>query len=73
MTDKIPFSSRGYASLLAAFAARGYLIRNFSDADPSKPHLILRHDVDMSVATAAEMAETVGSVSAPRKAGLKRG
>jgi len=58
------FSKSGYLALLAAFAERGYAIRSFFDAEPSKPHLILRHDVDISVAKAAELAELERSAGA---------
>lgn len=52
----IPFSKEGYATLLNSLASFGYEVRRFSDADSASPHLILRHDVDISLAKAAEMA-----------------
>jgi hypothetical protein len=50
------FSSAGYAALLAAFRARGYEARSYDDADPGRRHLILRHDLDMSVEAALPIA-----------------
>src|SRR5947209_8469054 len=51
------FSLAGYRSLLQAFAARNYEVRGFVDAEPDRPHLILRHDLDMSLDAALPVAE----------------
>lgn len=51
------FSPEGYAALVAALRERGYAERGFLDADPATRHLILRHDVDFSLAAAVQMAE----------------
>lgn len=51
------FSPAGYRALIAALGARGYATRGFIDADPAARHLVLRHDVDFSLAAALVMAE----------------
>lgn len=51
------FSLPDYCALLQALQARGYRARDFLDADPSQPHLILRHDIDVWPAYALPMAE----------------
>jgi hypothetical protein len=51
------FSPEGYAALIGALRARGYEMRGFADADPEARHLVLRHDVDFSLAAALTMAE----------------
>ncbi|MGE4218185.1 MAG: hypothetical protein AB7G39_01960 [Alphaproteobacteria bacterium] len=43
---------------MTALQERGYTVRSYADADPAARHLILRHDVDMSLAAALAMAET---------------
>ena len=50
------FSPEGYAALLAALTARGYAAQSYHDARPAARHLILRHDLDMSIAAALPMA-----------------
>jgi hypothetical protein len=50
------FTSAGYAALLAAFRARGYEVRGYGDAEPQQRHLILRHDLDMSIEAALPIA-----------------
>src|SRR5690606_37224777 len=40
----------------AAFRDRGYEVRGFEDAEPQARHLILRHDLDMSVEAALPIA-----------------
>lgn len=51
-----PFTLDGYASLLQALLAEGYQVRDFADMNPGDRHLILRHDVDMSLEFALRMA-----------------
>ena len=46
-----------YVALLAGLAEMGYRTCGFLDAAPDRPDLILRHDVDMSVACAVAMGE----------------
>lgn len=55
MTDT-HFSFAGYSALISALQERGYSVTDFAGADPAKRHLILRHDVDLSLDAAAEMA-----------------
>ena len=50
------FNEEGYAALLRAFLARGYSVVGYDDADPAARHLILRHDLDMSLAAAEPIA-----------------
>lgn len=50
------FTAAGYAALLAAFRARGYEVRGYGDADPTRRHLLLRHDLDMSIDAALPIA-----------------
>lgn len=51
------FTLAGYGALLDAFAERGYAARSFGDADPAARHLVLRHDLDMSLDAAVPVAE----------------
>lgn len=51
------FTPAAYRALLAALLERGYEIRDYADADPGKRHLILRHDIDMSLEAALPIAE----------------
>ena len=58
MTGKpAEFSPEAYRALLSALEERGYEMRGFRDADPAARHLVLRHDVDFSLAAALDMAE----------------
>jgi hypothetical protein len=50
------FTSAGYAALLAALRARGYEVRGYDDAEPARRHLVLRHDLDMSLEAALPIA-----------------
>ncbi|MGE0093992.1 MAG: hypothetical protein AB7M05_11700 [Alphaproteobacteria bacterium] len=52
------FSTAGYTELVRALLARGYAARSFAEADPSARHLVLRHDIDMSIEAAVPIAET---------------
>ena len=51
------FTLVGYRALMQAFKARGYVAVRFEDADPSARHLVLRHDIDMSIEAALAVAE----------------
>lgn len=51
------FDMEGYCTLLQTLIDRGYKAVDFQSADPLRQHLILRHDVDMSIAAALRMAE----------------
>jgi hypothetical protein len=55
--DPTEFSPAGYAALLAGLGDRGYAVRGFAEARQDERHLILRHDVDFSLAAAVAMAE----------------
>ena len=51
------FSPAGYKTLVQGFLDRGYRVRDFVEADPLEPHLVLRHDIDMSLNAAVEIAQ----------------
>ncbi len=51
------FTLAGYRALLQAFLDRGYRVRTFDEAEPAERHLILRHDLDMSLEAALPVAE----------------
>jgi hypothetical protein len=55
--DARTFSPAAYAALIAALRERGYRTFDFAGAEPGARHLILRHDVDFSLAAAMAMAE----------------
>lgn len=48
---------------MAAFADLGYGVVDYVDADPQRPHLILRHDVDVSLEHALAMARCEADLS----------
>ena len=50
------FSLAGYRALLAGLFERGYSARDFSNYDAESSHFILRHDIDMSISAACEVA-----------------
>lgn len=50
------FTTAGYAALLTAFRERGYEARGYDAAEPHRRHLILRHDLDMSIEAALPIA-----------------
>jgi len=50
------FSATGYRDLIAAILAKGYRIRGFADVQASRRDLILRHDIDQCLNTAARLA-----------------
>lgn len=52
----IAFSPVGYRALIESLLARGYEVRGFFGMRPDARHLILRHDVDVSLEAAFEMA-----------------
>jgi len=51
------FSLAGYQSLIGELIARGYQVRGYDDAEPKQLHVILRHDLDMSLQAALPIAE----------------
>lgn len=54
---KDAFTLARYRVLLEEFQKRGYRACRFVEADPTRRHLILRHDIDMSIRAALPMAE----------------
>jgi hypothetical protein len=57
MTTASNFTLAGYGDLLKRFFEAGYQVRSFTEASVERPDLVLRHDIDMSLAAALEMAE----------------
>jgi len=51
------FTLAGYAALLEELFSRGYVARSYHDAEPNAKHLIVRHDVDISLESALRVAE----------------
>lgn len=56
------FTLTGYRALLEALLARGYQGRSYADADPDYRHLVLRHDLDMTLDAASPLAEVERSL-----------
>lgn len=54
------FCLDGYSGLLAALSGRGYEARSFHTFNPMARHLLLRHDLDMSI----EAAIRLGAIEA---------
>jgi len=54
------FTYDGYRALLQSFLARGYRACDFEAADPAERHLIVRHDIDMSL----DLAEPIAAIEA---------
>ena len=50
------FTVAGYKALLEEFLKRGYQVKRFADSEPDRKHLVLRHDLDMSVQAALPIA-----------------
>jgi len=50
------FTAPGYAAILRRFREMGYVVCNFETAQPDMRHLVLRHDIDMSVQAALPIA-----------------
>lgn len=50
------FTLAGYRALVEALLGRGYKVVGYGDADPAACHLILRHDLDMSIDAALPLA-----------------
>lgn len=51
------FSPAGYSELLRALLDRGYATVDYASAEPQARHLILRHDLDMSLQAAEPIAD----------------
>jgi hypothetical protein len=58
------FTPAAYRALLTALLERGYEVRDYANADPQMRHLILRHDLDMSLEAALPIAEVENSLGA---------
>lgn len=50
------FTHAGYRALIAAFLDRDYTVVSYDEARPEARHLILRHDLDMSLQAAEPIA-----------------
>jgi hypothetical protein len=57
MTSRPDFTCAGYAALLDEFVAREYQATTYSDVDPGQRHLVLRHDLDISIQAARPIAD----------------
>jgi hypothetical protein len=57
MTGKTGFTSQSYKALLADLEGHGFVAAGYAEAEPEKRHLILRHDLDMSIEAALTLAE----------------
>lgn len=55
--DCAGFDLDGYYKLVDAFRAAGYRVASFHDANPNARDIILRHDIDLSLGLAVQMAE----------------
>lgn len=51
------FTLKGYGALLDALVERGYRAVGYQDVEPAEPHLVVRHDLDMSITAARPIAE----------------
>ena len=51
------FGPSEYRSLIADLQSRGYTVRRFAEAEPRRRDLVLRHDIDISLAPALPMGE----------------
>lgn len=50
------FTPAGYRALLRALKDRGYRSVDYPEVDPAASHLVLRHDLDMSIEAALTLA-----------------
>ncbi len=57
MSAATGFSPESYAALIDSLRARGYEGRDFFTVRPEARHLVLRHDIDVSLDAALAMAE----------------
>ena len=53
---KTEFTLEGYRTLLGALLERGYEARGFDTVKAASPHIILRHDLDMSLEAALPLS-----------------
>jgi hypothetical protein len=52
----VDFSLAGYRALLDSLLERGYDVCSYTEADRASRHLVLRHDIDMSLQAAEPIA-----------------
>lgn len=57
MSPAVGFSPEGYRTLVDSLRERGYEGRDFFTVRPEARHLILRHDIDVSLEAAVSLAE----------------
>ena len=57
MDKSINFTGVGYHRLVSELLRAGYSSVNYEEVDPKAQHLILRHDIDMSLDAAIRIAE----------------
>ena len=50
------FNKKSYINLIKSFIKLGYEIKDFDSVIPTRRHLILRHDIDMSINAARDLA-----------------
>ncbi len=62
MNTATVFSPQGYRALIGSLRAEGYEPRDFFTVRPEARHLILRHDIDVSLEAAVAMAELEASL-----------
>lgn len=56
------FSGQGYRELIESLRELDYSVVGFDEVDPCSRHLVLRHDIDMSLELAVGMAEIEASL-----------
>ena len=59
---KHDFSLQAYQDIIQNLLKQGYSVKNFETASSNKKHLILRHDIDMSLGYAVQMAKCEQSI-----------
>ena len=62
MNSRDDFTIVGYQNLIKSFISKGYTVSSFLDANLRYNHLILRHDIDMSLEAALSIAITEGEL-----------
>jgi hypothetical protein len=53
----VQFTTDGYCRMIGALRRKGYSVRGYADVNPAERHLVLRHDVDLSLESAVRMGE----------------
>lgn len=56
LDDIFEFSARGYQALITGFKDRGYRVVGYEAIQPLQQHIVLRHDIDMSIEAAVRTA-----------------